>query len=64
MREAVGRADAVGRLLELGGERGEARGGAARGELEELGELDDRGAGDDAVAEALRRFRFFFCVFF
>ena len=37
MRDAVGRSDAVGGLLELGRERGEARGGAGGGELEERG---------------------------
>ena len=62
MRDAVGRSDAVGGLLELGRERGEARGGAGGGELEELRELDDRGAGDDAIAEALFFFFFFFLV--
>ena len=60
VRDAVGRSDAVGGLLELGRERGEARGGAGGGELEELRELDDRGAGDDAIAEALFFFFFFF----
>ena len=60
MRDAVGRSDAVVGLLELGRERGEARGGAGGGELEELRELDDRGAGDDAIAEALFFFFFFF----
>lgn len=53
MRDAVGRSDAVRGLFELGRERREPRGGAGRGELEELRELDDRSPGDDAVAEAL-----------
>ena len=61
MRDTIGCADAVRCLLELGRERGEARGGSRRGELEQLRELDDGGAGDDAVAEALWRDFFFFC---
>ena len=60
MRDAVGRSDAVGGLLELGRERGEARGGAGGGELEELRELDARGAGAAAIPVALFFFFFFF----
>lgn len=53
MRDAIGSPDAVCGLLELGREGRESRGGPGRGELEQLRQLDDRGAGNDAVAEAL-----------
>lgn len=53
MRDAVGGADAVGGLFELRRERGEAGRGPGRGELEQLRQLDDGRARDDAVAEAL-----------